>query len=61
MKTDETICLNSMVDGKQPSLTKRIYYGGGIMTAITTGWHQMILYEETDKRECGRDAPDADR
>ena len=29
MRTDETICLNSKVNGVQPSLADRIYYGGG--------------------------------
>ena len=29
MKTDETICLNSKVNGKQPSLEHRIYNVGG--------------------------------
>lgn len=29
MRTDETICLNSKVDGVQPSVGSRIYYGGG--------------------------------
>lgn len=29
MKTDETICLNSKVNGKQPSLEFRIYHPGG--------------------------------
>ena len=33
---NKTICLNSKVDGKQPSLTDRIYAGGGISIAITT-------------------------
>lgn len=28
MRTDETICLNSKVDGKQPYIEDRIYYGG---------------------------------
>ena len=28
MRTDETICLNSIVDGKQPYIEDRIYYGG---------------------------------
>lgn len=32
MRTDETICLNSKVDGKQPSVGDRIYYGGGAGT-----------------------------
>lgn len=29
MKTDQTICLNSKVNGKQPSLEHRIYNVGG--------------------------------
>lgn len=29
MKTDQTICLNSKVNGKQPSLEHRIYDVGG--------------------------------
>ena len=29
MRTDVTICLNSIVDGKQPYIEDRIYYGGG--------------------------------
>lgn len=29
MRTDQTICLNSKVDGKQPYIEDRIYYGGG--------------------------------
>ena len=32
----KTICLNSKVDGKQPSLNDRIYSRGGISIAITT-------------------------
>lgn len=32
MKTDETICLNSKVDGKQPYIEDRIYYGGGVFS-----------------------------
>lgn len=46
MRTDETICLNSKVDGKQPSVGSRIYYGGGISDAITTGFRNWVLYEE---------------
>lgn len=38
MKTDTTICLNSKVDGKQPSLEHRIYNSEGISTALTTGF-----------------------
>lgn len=33
---NKPICLNSKVNGKQPSLHDRIYTGGGISTAITT-------------------------
>lgn len=49
MKTDETICLNSKVDGKQPSLEDRVYHVGGVAPAITTCYHYNILevvYEE---------------
>ena len=48
MKTDETICLNSKVNGKQPSLEFRIYHPGGA-PAITTCFFYNILkivYEE---------------
>lgn len=43
----ETICLNSKVNGKQPSLEDRIYHIGGAAPAITTGFHYsiLILYE----------------
>lgn len=43
----ETICLNSKVNGKQPSLEDRIYHIGGVAPAITTGFHYsiLILYE----------------
>ena len=34
-KIAEPICLNSKVDGKQPSLQDRIYDSNGISTAIT--------------------------
>lgn len=30
MKTNKTICLNSKVDGKQPYIEDRVYYGGGV-------------------------------
>ena len=39
----ETICLNSKVNGKQPSLEDRIYHIGGVAPAITTGFHYLIL------------------
>ena len=43
----ETICMNSKVNGKQPSIEDRIYYIGGAAPAITTGFHYsiLILYE----------------
>lgn len=34
--SETTICLNSKVNGKQPSLTDRVYHAGGAMVAITT-------------------------
>jgi hypothetical protein len=43
MKTDETICLNSMVNGRQPSLEFRIYHSGGVAPAITTCFFYNIL------------------
>lgn len=48
MKTDTTICLNSKVNGKQPSLQDRIYDTGGVATAITTCFLPLIAipYEE---------------
>lgn len=49
MRTDETICLNSKVDGKQPSLENRIYFWGGCGTAITTCFLPLVLtYEESE-------------
>lgn len=42
MKTDETICLNSKVNGKQPSLEHRIY-NVGVAPAMATGFHYNIL------------------
>ena len=40
--SDKPICLNSKVDGKQPSLLNRVYDSGGISTAITTGFMPSI-------------------
>lgn len=54
MKTDRTICLNSKVDGKQPYIEDRIYYGGGLSVGITASFDSYgcwILYEE----ECDTD------
>ena len=50
-KTDTTICINSKVDGKQPSVQDRIYDSRGISTAITTSYHPnvLIIPEKTKK------------
>lgn len=51
MRTDETICLNSIVDGKQPYIEDRIYYGGGICVGITATFSSYgcwVLYAETE-------------
>jgi site-specific DNA-cytosine methylase len=42
MSTDKTICLNSKVNGKQPSLADRIYDVYGIATACTVAYHPSI-------------------
>lgn len=39
---DEPICLNSKVNGKQPSIQDRIYSSEGTSTAITTSFHPNI-------------------
>ena len=57
--TDTTICLNSKVDGKQPSLEHRIYDSAGISTAITTGFHPSVAtpkyrIRKLTPRECFR-------
>jgi len=40
---NKTLCLNSKVNGKQPSLQDRIYDTNGISTAITTSFMPSIL------------------
>lgn len=57
MKTDKTICLNSKVDGKQPSLEHCIYDSEGLSTAITTGFLPSVATYRIRKltpRECFR-------
>jgi DNA (cytosine-5)-methyltransferase 1 len=39
----ETLCINSKIDGKQPSLQDRIYDAKGISTAITTSFHPAYV------------------
>ena len=56
MRTDQTICLNSKVDGKQPYIEDRIYYGGGISVGITAtfaSYGYWVLYEEDN--DCNTD------
>ena len=57
MRTDQTICLNSKVDGKQPSLENRIYFMGGVAPAITTGFHYAILEVVYEQQKIGVDSP----
>ena len=54
MKTDTTICLNSKVNGKQPSLEHRIYWWGGVAPAITTCFfYNVLVYENNPDSETG--------
>ena len=46
----KTICLNSKVDGKQPSLEDRIYSIEGVMTACTTSFHPNITIPQATKQ-----------
>ena len=39
---NQTICINSKVNGKQPSLQDRVYSTEGCDTAITTGFYPSI-------------------
>ena len=39
----QPICLNSKVNGKQPSLTDRVYSAAAAATAVTTGFHPAVL------------------
>lgn len=51
MKTDTTICLNSLVDGKQPYIEDRVYFGGGVSVGITATFASYgfwVLYAEED-------------
>lgn len=46
----ETICLNSKVNGKQPSVQDRIYDSKGIATACTTSFHPSIAIPQATKQ-----------
>lgn len=50
----QTICLNSKVDGKQPSLNDRVYHAGGCAAAVTTAPFFMGNVLEGDKTHMGR-------
>lgn len=57
--TAKTMCLNSKVNGKQPSLEHRIYDSEGISTAMTTRFHPNIQeptfrIRKLTTRECFR-------
>ena len=51
MKNDKTICINSKVNGKQPSLQNRIYDSNGILTTITTCFLPSILIKGENMEE----------
>lgn len=52
-----TICLNSKVNGKQPSLEYRIYWCGGIAPAITTCFfYSVLVYENNSDSETRAEA-----
>lgn len=46
-----TLCINSKVGGKQPSLAKRIYDPKGVATAVTTGDFFMPTYLVGDSHD----------
>ena len=48
--TKQTLCLNSKVDGKQPSLQDRVYDPKGVSTAITTSFMPSIAIPEDTKQ-----------
>lgn len=50
-EVDETICLNSKVNGVQPSLADRIYSINGVMPCITTGYRPNIAVPLRLKQE----------
>lgn len=57
MKTYKTICLNSKVNGKQPSLEHRIYNVWGVAPAITASFHYTIMevvYEQQETTDAPR-------
>lgn len=57
-KEVSTICINSKVNGKQPSLADRIYSDNGVMTACTPSFRPNVLtnfrIRKLTPRECFR-------
>lgn len=49
VNSESTICLNSKIDGRQPSVQDRIYTVDGLSTAITTGFMPSIAIPENTK------------
>ena len=45
----QPICLNSKVNGKQPSLTDRVYSAAAAATAVTTGFHPLVCIGSAQK------------
>ena len=45
----QPLCLNSKVNGKQPSLTDRVYSAAAAATAVTTGFHPMVCIGSAQK------------
>lgn len=54
-----TICLNSKVDGRQPSVADRIYDSNGVSVAVTSGWIQNIT--EPQVMQVGNIVDDSNR
>lgn len=56
--SNNPVCLNSQIDGKQPSVQDRVYSDGGIATAVTTGFMPSIKtrarLRRLTPRECFR-------
>ena len=59
--TDTTICLNSKVDGKQPSLQDRVYSTEGISTALTTSFLPSVMRVGNLKEDKGFSNPQVGR
>ena len=45
MMSDGMICVNSKVDGKQPYIEDRIYYGGGVFTGHYSEFRKLWMLD----------------